>query len=89
MIKIKFGKNYEATFSDQRWKCDDKVAQKMLNVMLDLDDVSVSSAYRTSEYDKDVFGLDGVALDSVSFLSPEIAEYEPDLILEEEEGVVT
>ena len=88
MITIKFGKNYEATFSDERWKCDDEDVRKMLNGFLDLDEVTVSDAYRTSKYDASVYGLDSVALDAVSFLKPEIIEYEPDEIPEEIEGVV-
>ena len=88
MITIKFGKNYEATFSESSWKCDDENVQKMLNDFLDLDEVTVSDAYRTSKYDASVYGLDSVALDAVSFLEPEIIEYEPDEIPEEVEGVV-
>lgn len=88
MIKIKFGKNLEATFSGSRWKSKNKDAAKMLNGFLDLDEVSVSDAYRTSEYDSEVYGLDGVALDAVAFLKPEVVEYEPDEILAEEKGVV-
>lgn len=88
MIAIKFDKNFEATFSGERWKCDDEDVQRILNDTLDLDEVSVSDAYRTSEYDASVYGLDGVALDAVSFLEPEIIEYVPDEIPEEQEGVV-
>ena len=88
MIKIKFGKNFEATFSGSRWKSKNKDAAKMLNGFLDLDEVSVSDAYRTSTYDSTVHGLDGVALDSVAFLEPKIVEYVADEIPAEKKGVV-
>ena len=90
MIKIKFGFNngFEAKFSGSRWKSKDRDVAKMLNGFLDLDEVSVSDAYRTSEYDSTVYGLDAKALDGVAFLEPEVVEYEPDEIPAEEEGVV-
>ncbi len=88
MIKIKFGKNLEATFSGSSWKSDDRDVAKMLNGFLDLDEVSVSDAYRSSEYDSTVHGLDAKALDSVAFLELEVTEYVADEIPAEEEGVV-
>ena len=88
MIKIKFGKNFEATFTESSWKSDDNDAAKMLNGFLDLDEVTVSDAYRTSTYDSTVHGLDSVALDSVAFLEPKIIEYVADEIPVEEKGVV-
>ena len=90
MIKVKFGKNnrLEAKFSGSQWKSDDKDVTKMLNSFLDPDEVSVSDAYWTSEYDSKVHGLDGVALDAIAFLEPEVVEYEPDEIPVEEKGVV-
>lgn len=88
MIKIKFGKDYEATFSGERWRCDDKDVQRVLNGLLDLDEVRVSDAYRTCEYDSTVHGLDGVALDAVAFLGPDLVGHEPDEVSVEEKGVV-
>ncbi len=87
MITIEFN-DVEATFSGERWKCDDEVVRKMLNDSFDMDEVAVSDSYRTSEYDENVVGLDGVALDAVAFLKPEIIEYSQDSVPEEEEGIV-
>lgn len=87
MITIKFN-DIEATFSGERWKCDNKDVRKMLNDSFDMDEVTVSDTYRVSEYDKTVTGLDAMALDAVAFLKPEIVEYSQDLVPEEEEDVV-
>ncbi len=86
MITVKFY-DIEATFSGERWKCDDDEVRKMLNDSFDTDEVVISDAYRTSEYDKKVIGLDGVALDAIAHLNPEIVEYEEDTIPKEQEGV--
>lgn len=88
MIKIRLSNKIEATFSDMRWKCDDKDVQKILNDAFNLDEVTVSDAYRVSEYDNDITGLDAVILDAVAFLKPKIIEYVPDEIPEEVKGVV-
>ena len=87
MITIKIN-DITATFSGERWKCGDKVVQQMLNDSFDTDEIAVSDGYRISKYDTDVIGLDGVALDVVAHLRPEIIEYEADVIPEEEKEVV-
>jgi len=87
MITVKFY-DIEATFSGERWKCDDKVVQKMLNESFDTDEIAVSDAYRISNFDTSVIGLDGVVLDAIAHLDPEIVEYVPEVIPEEQEGVV-
>lgn len=87
MITIKFN-DVTATFSGERWKCDDEDSRKMLNDSFDMDEVAVSDSYRVSEYDETVTGLDAVALDAVAFLKPEIIEYLEDSVLAEEEGVI-
>lgn len=85
MIRVKFPNETEATFSDSSWKCDDRVTRTMLNDTLDLDEVTVSDAYR--EFKKTV-GLDAVALEAIWHLKPELVENMPDEIPAEEEGVV-
>lgn len=87
MITIEFY-DVTATFSGERWKCDIEDIQKMLNDSFDMDEVAVSDAYKVSEYDETVTGLDAVVLDAAAFLKPKIVEYLQDLMLEEEEGVV-
>lgn len=85
MIRVKFPNETEATFSGERWKCDDQVTQAMLNDTLDLDEVAVSDAYRVF---KKAVGLDAVALEAIWHLKPELIENSPLEFASEEEGVV-
>ena len=85
MIKIKLPNKVEATFSGTRWRCDDQDVQKMLNGTFDVDEVTVSDAYRTFHK---ALGLDAVALKAVWHLDPEVTENVPPEAVPEEEGVV-
>jgi len=86
MIKIKIN-NAVATF-DGQWSSDDAEVQKFLNSTFDINEFGPSVTYAISKYDKSVHGLDGAALDAIRILEPEIVEYVPDEIPEEQEGVV-
>lgn len=85
MIKVKFPNKTEATFSGTRWRSDDKDLQRMLNGTLDMDEVTVSDAYRVF---KKAVGLDAVALEAVWHLGPEVVENAPPETVPEEKGVV-
>ena len=85
MIKIRLPNEIEATFSGTRWRCDDRDVQKMLNSTLDMDEVTVSDAYRTFH---GALGLDAVALKAVWHLGPEVTENVPPETVPEEKGVV-
>lgn len=77
-----------AIFSNEQWACKDAEIQKSLNDTFNIDDIIVSNVYQISKYNRSVHGLDGVALDAIALLKPEIIEYIPDKIPEEQEGVV-
>ena len=87
MITVKID-TVEATFEYESWKCKDKATEVFLNDWFDIDEISVSDAYRESKYDKSVTGIDGVVLDSIAFLQPEIIEYIPRVIKEEKGTVI-
>ena len=87
MITVKID-TVKATFEYESWKCKDKATEVFLNDWFDIDEISVSDAYRESKYDKSVTGIDGVVLDSIAFLQPEIIEYIPRVIKEEKGTVI-
>jgi len=87
MITIKLN-NIIATFSGEQWTSDNERVQEFLNNTFDINEFGPSVTYAISEHDKSVHGLDGAALDAIAILKPEIVEYVPDKIPEEQEGVV-
>jgi len=87
MITIKLN-NILATFNGEQWSSDNERVQEFLNNTFDINEFGPSVTYETSKYDKNVHGLDGAALDAIATIKPEVIEYIPDEIPEEQEGVV-
>ena len=84
MIKVKI-ENFEATFDNLKWTCDDANLQKVLNMYFDIDEIGPGAAYITY---KKAIGLDAVALRAIGFLSPKLIENNQKEIPEEVKGTV-
>ena len=87
MIAVKLFDKFIAIFNRQ-WTSDDNVIEEALNQLFNIDEVGPSILFTRSITNKRVFGFDGFALDSISFLNPEILTYEPVEIEGPQNGVV-
>ena len=87
MIVIRLTDNITATFDGDSWACNDADWQRSLNFNFEQVELTVGDAYRVSEYDDRVLGIDAVALDANAHLVPEIIVNRPIEPIEQE-GVV-
>ena len=87
MITVEIG-DVRAIFNGTRWITPDKVWRSLLNTLTDFDLMGPGDAYAPSSYNSTVRGIDGFALDAISFLEPILVKMELLPVPEEQEGVL-
>ena len=77
MIRVDFN-NLIATFRDGVWSSGEFNATRFLNNTIDWDNIPPDAIYYVSKRNKEVAGLDAVALDAIYGLGGKLVENKPD-----------